>query len=55
MDLTTQKPIIGFIGTGLMGKSMAMNLLKAGYPLVVFNRNKAKAEERTYTRRCNMV
>lgn len=30
---------IGFIGLGLMGKPMAQNLLKAGYPLVVFNRS----------------
>jgi 2-hydroxy-3-oxopropionate reductase len=29
-----EKPIIGFIGLGIMGKPMAFNLLKAGYPLV---------------------
>ncbi|MFA5554241.1 MAG: NAD(P)-dependent oxidoreductase [Phycisphaerae bacterium] len=34
---------IGFIGTGIMGKPMAMNLLKAGYSLVVHNRTKSKA------------
>jgi 2-hydroxy-3-oxopropionate reductase len=28
---------IGFIGLGIMGKPMAKNLLKAGYPLVVFD------------------
>ncbi len=27
--------IIGFIGLGIMGRPMAMNLLKAGYQLVV--------------------
>ena len=27
-------PRIGFIGLGIMGKPMASNLLKAGYPLV---------------------
>jgi 2-hydroxy-3-oxopropionate reductase len=27
--------IIGFIGLGIMGKPMAMDLLKAGYHLVV--------------------
>jgi hypothetical protein len=27
------KTNIGFIGTGIMGKPMARNLLKAGYPL----------------------
>jgi 3-hydroxyisobutyrate dehydrogenase len=40
----TKKTIIGFIGTGVMGKSMAGHLLKAGYALHVFNRTKAKAE-----------
>jgi len=28
------KPIIGFIGLGVMGGPMAKNLVKAGYPLV---------------------
>ncbi len=32
-------PTIGFIGLGLMGKPMATNLLKAGYPLVVHSRS----------------
>ena len=36
---------IGFIGLGLMGKHMAMNLLKAGHPLTVWNRTPAKAQE----------
>jgi 3-hydroxyisobutyrate dehydrogenase len=36
---------IGFIGTGVMGKSMAKNLLLTGYPLNVFTRTKTKAEE----------
>lgn len=30
---------IGFIGLGIMGKPMSKNLLKAGYELVVFDRN----------------
>lgn len=30
---------IGFIGLGIMGRPMAHNLLKAGYPLTVFNRS----------------
>jgi 2-hydroxy-3-oxopropionate reductase len=30
---------IGFIGLGIMGKPMAHNLLKAGYSLIVFDRN----------------
>jgi 3-hydroxyisobutyrate dehydrogenase-like beta-hydroxyacid dehydrogenase len=39
------KPTIGFIGLGLMGKPMARNLLRAGFPLVVWNRTKAKADD----------
>ena len=35
---------IAFIGTGVMGRSMAGHLLKAGHPLHVFNRTKAKAQ-----------
>ncbi len=33
------KERIGFIGLGLMGQPMAMNLLRAGYPLLVWNRS----------------
>jgi len=29
-----EKPTIGFIGLGIMGKPMASNLIKAGYPLI---------------------
>ncbi|MBB5323878.1 3-hydroxyisobutyrate dehydrogenase [Anoxybacillus tepidamans] len=36
---------IGFIGLGVMGKSMARNLLRAGYSLIVYTRTKEKAEE----------
>jgi 3-hydroxyisobutyrate dehydrogenase-like beta-hydroxyacid dehydrogenase len=39
------KPTVGFIGLGLMGKPMAQNLLRAGFPLVVWNRTRVKAEE----------
>jgi 3-hydroxyisobutyrate dehydrogenase-like beta-hydroxyacid dehydrogenase len=39
------KPTVGFIGLGLMGNPMARNLLKAGFPLVVWNRTKARADE----------
>ena len=35
---------IGFIGMGIMGKPMAMNLLKAGYDVTVSNRNMQKCE-----------
>jgi 2-hydroxy-3-oxopropionate reductase len=36
---------IGYIGLGLMGKSMARNILKSGYPLVVFNRSRPSMDE----------
>jgi 2-hydroxy-3-oxopropionate reductase len=36
---------IGFIGLGIMGKPMAHNLLKAGYPLVVHNRSQQAVQE----------
>jgi len=36
---------IGYIGLGLMGKSMARNILKAGYPLVVHNRSQAAVDQ----------
>jgi len=39
------KPTVGFIGTGVMGKSMAGHLQQAGYPLVVYTRSKEKAED----------
>jgi 3-hydroxyisobutyrate dehydrogenase-like beta-hydroxyacid dehydrogenase len=35
---------IGFIGLGIMGSGMAKNLVKAGYPLNVYNRSLEKAE-----------
>ena len=36
---------IGLIGLGIMGKPMAKNLLKAGYELVVNDRNQASIDE----------
>lgn len=35
---------IGFVGTGVMGASMAGHLLEAGYEVFVYTRTKAKAE-----------
>ncbi len=35
---------VGFIGLGIMGQPMALNLIKAGYSLSVFNRTRSKAE-----------
>jgi 3-hydroxyisobutyrate dehydrogenase-like beta-hydroxyacid dehydrogenase len=39
------KPNVGFIGLGLMGKPMAQNLVRAGFPLTVWNRTKSKADD----------
>lgn len=36
---------IGFIGLGLMGRPMALNLLKAGHHLTVWNRTPSRAQE----------
>ena len=36
---------IGFIGLGIMGRPMARNLLKAGYPLVVHSRSRPPVDE----------
>ncbi|BBO00244.1 NAD(P)-dependent oxidoreductase [Sporolactobacillus terrae] len=36
---------IGFIGTGVMGKGMIRNLMKAGFALHVYNRTKSKADD----------
>jgi 3-hydroxyisobutyrate dehydrogenase-like beta-hydroxyacid dehydrogenase len=35
---------VGFIGLGLMGQAIALNLVKAGHRLTVYNRTRAKAE-----------
>jgi 2-hydroxy-3-oxopropionate reductase len=39
------KETIGFIGLGLMGRPMAKNLLKAGYPLVVHSRSQGPVDD----------
>lgn len=36
---------VGYIGLGLMGKPIAKNILKAGFPLVVHNRSREKVKE----------
>ena len=36
---------VGYIGLGLMGKSIARNIHKAGFPLVVHNRSRAAVDE----------
>ena len=36
---TKHRPMVGFIGLGVMGRPMARNLLSAGFPLVVHSRS----------------
>ena len=36
----SDKKVVGFIGLGRMGKPMANNILKSGYPLIVFDTRK---------------
>jgi 2-hydroxy-3-oxopropionate reductase len=38
------RPTVGFIGLGIMGQPMALNLVRAGYPLLVHNRTRSKEE-----------
>ncbi len=40
----SEKAVIGFIGIGVMGKSMAGHLLAGGHAVHVFNRTKEKAQ-----------
>ena len=41
----TQKPAIGYIGLGIMGKPMAKNILQAGFPVIVHNRSREAVQE----------
>ena len=41
----TERLTVGYIGLGLMGKSIARNILKAGFPLVVHNRSRGAVQE----------
>lgn len=45
--MTTLGPFlkIGFIGTGVMGRSMVKHLINAGHSVHIYNRTKSKAEE----------
>ena len=36
---------VGWIGTGVMGRSMCLHLVEAGYTTFVYNRTKAKAQD----------
>jgi len=42
---TEDKPELGFIGMGIMGAPMALNCMKAGYEMTVYNRTAAKTDE----------
>jgi 3-hydroxyisobutyrate dehydrogenase len=37
-------PAIALVGLGTMGRAIARNLLRAGYPVTVWNRSREKAE-----------
>ncbi len=41
---SSASPVVGVIGLGIMGAPMARNLLRAGFPLVVWNRTPARAD-----------
>jgi 2-hydroxy-3-oxopropionate reductase len=41
----TEKPKVGFVGLGVMGKSMARNIIKAGFPLTVHSRSRGPVDE----------
>jgi len=43
--MTNEQLKIGFIGTGVMGKSMVQNLLNASYEVNIYTRTKEKATE----------
>lgn len=45
MEIVKEKTIIGFIGTGVMGNSMAQHILNAGFQLIVYTRSKEKAQD----------
>ncbi|KAL5572548.1 hypothetical protein UlMin_022145 [Ulmus minor] len=42
--ISPSKTRVGWIGTGIMGRSMCAHLMKAGYTLTVFNRTLSKAQ-----------
>ncbi len=44
MKVSPDKTRIGWVGTGVMGRSMCGHLLEAGYEMTIFTRTKAKAE-----------
>lgn len=45
LKINSQETIIGFVGLGVMGKSMAAHLMEGGYTVNVYNRTRSKADE----------
>jgi 3-hydroxyisobutyrate dehydrogenase len=45
LDISPERTRIGWIGTGVMGRSMCGHLLDAGYKVTLFTRTKEKAAE----------
>jgi 3-hydroxyisobutyrate dehydrogenase-like beta-hydroxyacid dehydrogenase len=45
MAARSENPTVGFIGIGKMGDGMAKNILKGGYPLVVWDRTTLKYKD----------
>ena len=41
----TARAAIGFIGLGIMGHGMAANLLRAGFPLTIWNRTRSRMDD----------
>ena len=39
------REVVGFIGLGIMGKPMTLNIMKAGYPLVAHSRSRGPVDE----------
>jgi 3-hydroxyisobutyrate dehydrogenase-like beta-hydroxyacid dehydrogenase len=44
IDVQPGREKIGWVGTGVMGRSMCQHLLDAGFRMTVFNRTRPKAE-----------
>jgi 3-hydroxyisobutyrate dehydrogenase len=45
LDISPQKTRVGWVGTGVMGRSMCGRLLDAGYRVTVYNRTASKADD----------
>ena len=45
MEIKKETTIVGFIGLGVMGHSMAGHILNAGFKLHLYNRTSSKADD----------